>query len=140
MDVQSLADDRSKPKDGNWTGLRVPKASAHGFQQTGQEDFLFTDKEASPQSIKDWTGPTVYETGTTGLELVTLLRKEGVRPHIWTAGVGSFIRTMADLADPPLTDDIKNRGFRAVLSLHTKTPSAESLFTGPQHARESSFW
>jgi hypothetical protein len=135
MDVQSLANDKSKPRDGSWTGLRVPKASTHDFQQTGQEDFLFTDKEASPLSIKQWKGPTVYETGTTGLELVNLLQKEGVRPHIWTAGVGSFIRTMAALADPSLTDDIKDRGFRTVLRFVRKHPQLKAFSAGHNKRR-----
>jgi hypothetical protein len=130
MDVQSLADGKSKPKDVAWTDLQVPKASTRGFQQTGQEDFLFTDKEASPQTIKYWQGPTVYETGTTGLELVRLLRDEGVQPHIWTAGVGSFIRTMADLADPELATYIKNHGFRAVLCRIRKHPRLQAFSPG----------
>jgi hypothetical protein len=135
MDVQSLADDRSTPKDGNWSALQVPKASTQHFQQQGQEDFLFADKEASPQSIELWKGPIVYETGTTGLELVNSLRKNGVQPHIWTAGVGSFIRTMVELADPPLTDDIRERGFRAVLCYLRKHEQLKAFSAGHNKRR-----
>jgi hypothetical protein len=116
MDVQSLAGDKSAPRDGNWSALRVPAAQLpKDFQKGKQEDFLFTDKEADPQIIKDWTGPTVYETGTTGLELVTRLRDASAQPTIWTAGVGSFVRTMAALVDPAFIEGIPKQGYQSVL-------------------------
>jgi fructose-1,6-bisphosphatase/inositol monophosphatase family enzyme len=49
-------------------------------------------------ALSTWTGPSVYETGASGDELVTRLRSAGVRPTMWTAGVGSFLRTMVALA------------------------------------------
>jgi hypothetical protein len=129
MDVQFLADERSAPTGVDWYSLRVPAAQpTDRFQQDGQQDFLFTDKEADPQTIKDWHGPTVYETGTTGLDLVTVLGKQNVQPTIWTAGIGSFIRTMAQLADPPVTTAILDRGADAVLDHIRRDRRLATLF------------
>lgn len=131
MDVQSLADVRSTPKDGDWSKLQVPAAGLpKGFQLGEQEDFLFADKLAAPKVIHDWKGPTVYETGTTGLELVDLLRKTGVQPTIWTAGIGSFVRTMAALADPPLTNEILERDAQGILDHLRKDKRLAALFAG----------
>jgi hypothetical protein len=99
MDVQTLANEALAPQVTDWSKLTVPPARlADGFQDLGQEDFLFTDKESDPRIISGWNGPTVYETGSSGDELATRLGPIGARPTIWTAGVGSFIRTMVALA------------------------------------------
>jgi hypothetical protein len=138
MDVQSLADDRSTPTDGDWSKLQVPAAGfSKDFHQGAEEDFLFTDKLAAPKLIQDWKGPTVYETGTTGLELVDRLRKTGVRPTIWTAGIGSFVRTMAALADPPLTKDILERDAQAILDYLRKDKRLAALFTSNDQRRDT---
>jgi hypothetical protein len=139
MDVQSLANEKAKPKGNNWSELKVPAARLpEGFKQGEDGDFLFTDKEADPKIIKDWRGPTVYETGTTGLQLVDPLRKDGIRPTIWTAGIGSFVRTMAALADPPLTDDIVKLGDQAVLDrIHKDTRLA--VLTGGNDVRHDRY-
>ena len=92
-----------------------PPLNSRKTSEGKQEDFLFTDKEADPQIVKDWTGPTVYETGTTGLELVTRLRDASAQPTIWTAGVGSFVRTMAALVDPAFIEGIPKQGYQSVL-------------------------
>jgi hypothetical protein len=99
MDVQDLADDAPSAQVTNWSSLKVPPATVPGsFQSSGREDFLFTDKECDPSVLAGWKGPTVYETGASGDELVTRLGPLGVRPTIWTAGVGSFLRTLVALA------------------------------------------
>lgn len=116
MDVQALTNGDLSPQVTDWPSLRVPTARpAAGFQDHGQEDFLFTDKEADPDIIRRWRGPTVYETGTSGDELVTRLQRAGVKPTIWTAGVGSFIRTVVALADQVPTEEAYASGVHAVL-------------------------
>lgn len=116
MDVQALANEELSPRVADWSKLRVPPASPLvAFQKSGQEDFLFTDKESDPQVIANWQGPTVYETGASGDELVTRLKRIGARPTIWTAGVGSFIRTMVALADRVPSEGAYAGGPQAVL-------------------------
>jgi hypothetical protein len=128
MDVQSLADEAA-PKDTKWSKLQVPAAQIPPkFQKEEQEDFLFTDKEAAPESIEKWIGPTVYETGTTGLELVTRLRTAGIRPTIWTAGVGSFIRTMVALVEHPLPENVLKQGSQGILDYIRKDKRLAALF------------
>lgn len=116
MDVQTLANETLAPQVENWSSLRVPSARLQDdFQQPGEEDFLFTDKESDPQIIASWSGPTIYETGASGDELVTRLQKIGVRPTIWTAGVGSFVRTLVAVASRVPDDATYASGPQGVL-------------------------
>lgn len=83
MDVQALADESLSRQVTDWSRLKVPPARPlAGFQKSGQEDFLFTDKESDPDIITNWSGPTVYETGASGDELVTRLQAIGARPYL----------------------------------------------------------
>jgi len=116
MDVQALANEGLSHKVADWSALRVPPARPlGGFQKDGQEDFLFVDKETDPDIILGWKGPTVYETGASGDELVTQLQKVGARPTIWTAGVGSFVRTMVALAGRVPSEIVYASGPQGVL-------------------------
>ncbi len=123
MDVQALTNESLSREVTDWSALMVPAAKpAAGFQGPGQEDFLFTDKEADPDIIRHWRGPTVYETGTSGDELVTRLRKVGAKPTIWTAGVGSFVRTIVALADRVPSEEAYASGPDAVLEYLDQDP------------------
>jgi hypothetical protein len=123
MDVQALADEKLAPEVTDWSALRVPRASpVPKFQKEGQSDFLFIDKESDPQVVAQWQGPTVYETGASGDELVTRLHKIGAKPTIWTAGVGSFVRTMVALAGRVPTEDAYAGGPAVVLSYIEEDP------------------
>ena len=117
MDVQALADESRSSEVTDWSALKVPAARlAEGFQEDSQEDFLFVDKEADPNIFTHWKGPTVYETGASGDELVTRLKKAGVKPTIWTAGVGSFVRTVVALADRVPSEQVYASGPQGVLN------------------------
>lgn len=70
--------------------LRVRQAKGMGAHQ---DEMLFADKLADGALLEAWNGPIVFETGTTGLELLDLLRLEAP-PTVWTAGFGSFVRTL----------------------------------------------
>jgi hypothetical protein len=116
MDVQALADEGLARQVTDWSALKVPAARlTESFQEVGQEDFLFVDKEAEPGVVARWQGPTVYETGASGDELVTRLRRAGVKPTIWTAGVGSYIRTLVALAGRVPPETVYDGGPQAVL-------------------------
>jgi len=56
----------------------------------GAADLLFADKLADAQLVRNWKGPIVYETGSSGDELLRLSKT----PAVWTASLGSFIRTL----------------------------------------------
>ena len=117
MDVQALADESLSRQVTDWSALKVPAARlAEGFQEGSEEDFLFVDKEAAPDIFAHWKGPTVYETGASGDELVTRLKKAGVKPTIWTAGVGSFVRTLVALAGRVPSEQVYASGPQAVLN------------------------
>jgi hypothetical protein len=112
LDVQGPADPRRASEVTDWSKLRVPAARPdEDFQRPGAEDFLFTDKEVDPRCLETWQGPTVYETGASGDELLSRLGPAGVRPTIWTAGIGSLVRTLVALAG--------------------RTPGAEQFERGP---------
>jgi hypothetical protein len=98
MDVQSLAGAASATGGGE---LSVSKAVLPGGAERrrydlGEGDLLFADKEVAASSLRDWPGPVIFETGATGIELTDPSIKG--QPSIWTAGVGSFVRTLACLA------------------------------------------
>lgn len=57
----------------------------------GAADLLFADKLADAQLVGNWKGPVVYETGSSGDELLRLSKP----PAVWTASIGSFLRTLA---------------------------------------------
>jgi len=117
MDVQALADESLSHQVADWSALKVPAARLpEGFQKDSQEDFLFVDKEADPDIFSHWKGPTVYETGASGDELVTRLKEAGVKPTIWTAGVGSFVRTVVALAGRVPSEQVYASGPQGVLN------------------------
>src|SRR4029077_7610976 len=96
IDVQSLTDER-KAAQTNLKELKVPPVRlplAFPYQTQSVHDLLFADKEVDENVVREWKGPTVYETGASGDELATRLGLAGIRPTIWTAGVGSFLRTL----------------------------------------------
>jgi len=66
--------------------LKVPLHS----EFDGAADLLFADKLADAQLVRNWKGPIVYETGSSGDELLRLSKP----PAVWTASLGSFIRTL----------------------------------------------
>jgi hypothetical protein len=128
MDVQGLANEALAPSVTNWSKLKVPPARPQkDFQEEGQEDFLFTDKECDPEVIASWTGPTVYETGASGDELATRLAKIGAKPTIWTAGVGSLIRTLVALANRVPTEAAYSGGLQAVMDYIDADPRTAVL-------------
>lgn len=128
MDVQGLTDESLAPQVTDWTTIKVPPASlTAGFQRRGQEDFLFLDKESEPTIVSEWHGPTVYETGASGVELVSKLRPVGARPTIWTAGVGSFVRTMVELAGRAPGDATYSTGIQGVLGHVDSDPRLAQL-------------
>jgi hypothetical protein len=123
MDVQALANESLAPHVTDWASVKVPPARLPvGFQVLGNEDFLFIDKESDPQIITEWRGPTVYETGASGDELVTRLPEAGAKPTIWTAGVGSFVRTMVALAGRVPDETAYSRGPEGVLDYIEEDP------------------
>ncbi|HEX3784747.1 MAG TPA: hypothetical protein VHX38_34225 [Pseudonocardiaceae bacterium] len=128
MDVQGLAGDSPTPVVIDWTRIKVPPASiTTRFQYTDHEDFLFVDKESKPDVIERWKGPTVYETGASGIELVEKLRPAGARPTIWTAGVGSFVRTMVALAGRTPNKEVYAAGIQGVLDHVDQHPQLAQL-------------
>jgi len=98
MDVQSF----TRPPDIKLSASRlekiaVPKVSIPADLAARSENvLLFADKEVDLGTLGLWKGPIVFETGATGDELVQL--PPSVRPSVWTAGIGSFFRTLTLLA------------------------------------------
>lgn len=96
IDVQSLTDERDAANT-NLQQITVPPVhlpSSFLYQAQDVPDLLFADKEVDENVVREWKGPTVYETGASGDELATRLWPNGIKPTIWTAGVGSFLRTL----------------------------------------------
>jgi hypothetical protein len=106
--------------------LKVPPQSDFG----GTSDLLFADKLADGRLIGSWKGPVVYETGSSGDELLRL----STPPAVWTASLGSFIRTLSlqsigfldvnnnpRMRDWPTLDDAL-KTFRADPCLQALTP------------------
>jgi hypothetical protein len=128
MDVQALANADHAPQVADWSKLVVPPARLHDeFQTPDEEDFLFIDKESDPKIVAEWVGPTVYETGASGDEMVRLLKPANAKPTIWTAGVGSFVRTMVALAGRTPDEAAYGRGPRGVLDHLSEDASIEAL-------------
>jgi hypothetical protein len=102
MDVQSMADGALPPADGEQVSVgkaALPTSRHRHRYDLSDGDLLFADKEVAPKSLRDWPGPVIYETGATGIEL-TEPSVQGA-PSVWTAGIGSFVRTLAYLAGWP---------------------------------------
>jgi hypothetical protein len=139
MDVQGLADSGQAEHVIDWASLMVPPARPDSDLQTaGREDFLFVDKEVVPSVIAEWQGPTVYETGATGDELVTRLAPVGARPTIWTAGIGSLVRTLVALAGRNLATTVAATEPRHVLE-HVEADDRVALFAQCEDLRERYF-
>ncbi len=96
IDVQSFTDERNAMqmhvKEIKVPPVRLPLSFQ--YQTQGGDDLLFRDKEVEENVVRRVKGHTVYETGASGDELATRLASAGIRPTIWTAGVGSFLRTI----------------------------------------------
>lgn len=67
--------------------LRVKPVEGFG---TDARELLFADKLADAALLDGWQGPIVFETGTSGTELLGQHKP----PTVWTAGFGSFVRTL----------------------------------------------
>lgn len=86
MDVDELVDPSRGGSAENAIAPKVYPLDGLGYSK----DLLFADKLVSPTLISGWKGPIVFETGSSGDELLDL----PVAPTFWTAGFGSFIRTL----------------------------------------------
>lgn len=86
MDVDELIDPEGGGSIERATAPRVKKVRGWG----DRDHLLFADKLVSPEVLESWQGPIVFETGSSGDELLD----QEVAPTFWTAGFGSFIRTL----------------------------------------------
>lgn len=86
MDVDELIDPESGGSIEKATAPRVKTVPGWG----NPDHLLFADKLVSPEVLEGWQGPVVFETGSSGDELLD----QTVAPAFWTAGFGSFIRTL----------------------------------------------
>ncbi len=101
MDVQSMANAEYATDGGVLSVAKtvLPAGRKRRRYDLGKGDLLFADKEVAASSLRDWPGPLIFETGATGIELTDSSIKG--QPSIWTAGIGSFARTLVCLADWP---------------------------------------
>ncbi len=97
MDVQSYADKASRLLTDETAVPSVPRTTVPAdFQLNDATDLLFADKEVDWKALRDWQGPTVLETGATGIELLPGENRGPSMPTIWTSGLGSFLRTLVE--------------------------------------------
>jgi len=86
IDVDELIDPAGGGSIARATAPKVRPVAGLG----SSDHLLFADKLVSSEVLEDWQGPIVFETGSSGDELLD----QTVAPAFWTAGFGSFIRTL----------------------------------------------
>ena len=95
LDVESAEVERERAE--SMVGVGVGKVlpdpgirDKHGVEFGDHDDFLFADKLTDDSLLQGWSGPIVFETGSSGQEVLDL----SVGPPIWTASLGSYLRTL----------------------------------------------
>jgi hypothetical protein len=149
MDVHSFAREPIHSRDSKVPGVppaRVPE----GFNHEEPGDFLFADKEVDWQVIRNWHGPTVLETGSSGIELLPSNRRGKGMPSVWTSGIGSFVRTVvesqriqsagSDPADTPEQVVERLREFPALRALLKGCDERHSDYVGRLVSRDKPAW
>lgn len=86
MDVDELVE----PARGGSIGRAVAPKVNYVPDLGAPNHLLFGDKLVSQKLLAKWGGPIVFETGSSGDELLD----QKIAPSFWTAGFGSFIRTL----------------------------------------------